>query len=300
VHGPAIWIAEHLRVFNNAAVGIWRQMQHNVQGQPTYLLGHTDRRAIWYYFPVALSMKLTIPLLALMAGVLFIRPRALWSWTTFAALCLLVFSLNCRVQIGIRLVLPIIALLAIATAVAWVRCGIVPGRRWLSIGCVSAALAFMNWSIWTTCPDGIGFINEMWGGPVNGYRLLSDSNSDWGQGLNDLAAWQRQQQLPVLDVWYFGTDPRVLKPPFHVMQVHTMPITNEDELRNYMQGRYLAVGTSVLFGGYCQEPSQQALFHRMRNWHPIARTSTFLIYDLKPEQAEANRGTDNRNPATKN
>jgi hypothetical protein len=50
-----------------------------------------------------------------------------------------------------------------------------------------------------------------------------------------------------------------------------------------MQGRYLAVGTSVLFGGYCQEPNQQELFQRMRHWQPLARTSTFLIFDVNPE-----------------
>src|SRR5262245_52421003 len=36
-----IWLAEHLRIFNNAGVALWRQIQHNMQGHGSYLLGET-------------------------------------------------------------------------------------------------------------------------------------------------------------------------------------------------------------------------------------------------------------------
>jgi hypothetical protein len=283
----AVWLAEHLRVFNNAGVGLSRQMQHNVQGHPTYLLGHAERRAIWYYFPLALSMKLSAPLLVVFIFCFVFRPQALWSAAGCASLCLLLFSLTCRVQIGIRLMLPIVALLAITAAAAVVRAWpkiASSAHRKLAAGTfVAAMIIWMNWSAWNACPNGICFVNEFWGGPRDGYLLLSDSNYDWGQGLNELAQWQQKEQLPVLDVWYFGTDPRILKPPFHVLQIHTLPITNADELRAQMRGRYLAAGTSVLYGGYCQDPAQQELFQHLRERRPIARTSTFLIYDLSPE-----------------
>src|SRR5262249_9239286 len=57
--------AEHLRIFNNAGVAIVRQIKHNMQGHGSYILGHSAPRALWYYFPVALTIKLTLTLLAL-------------------------------------------------------------------------------------------------------------------------------------------------------------------------------------------------------------------------------------------
>jgi hypothetical protein len=286
---PAVWLAEHLRVFNNAGVGLSRQLQHNVQGHATYILGHGERRAFWYYFPLALSMKITTPLLVLLALLLLLRPRSLWSAAGCSTLALFLFSFTCRVQIGIRLVLPIIALLAITIAAglvrAWPRLVVGRQRRWLAVPTVVSLIVWMGCNAWSACPNGIGFFNELWGGSNEGYLLLSDSNYDWGQGLNELAQWQQNENLPVLDVWYFGTDPRALKPPFHVVQIHTLPIHNEKELRDNMQGRYLAAGTSVLYGGYCQEPSQQDLFRRLRERRPVARTTTFLIFDMSVDVA---------------
>ncbi|HLW65506.1 MAG TPA: glycosyltransferase family 39 protein [Gemmataceae bacterium] len=281
---PAIWLAEHLQIFNNAGVGLSRQMQHNVQGHATYILGHGERRAFWYYFPLALSMKITTPLLVLALLCLLLRPQTLASAAGLTTFCLFLFSFTCRVQIGIRLVLPIIALLAIsvaaATVRAWPQLAVAKQRRLLATASLAGLILWMNYSAWSACPNGIGFINELWGGSRDGYLLLSDSNYDWGQGLNELAKWQQKENLPALDVWYFGSDPRVLRPPFHVVQIHTLPIHNEEELRANMRGRYLAAGTSVLYGGYCQDPAQQDLFQRLRERTPIARTTTFLIFDM--------------------
>src|SRR5262249_1879314 len=62
-------------------------------------------------------------------------------------------------------------------------------------------------------PHGLCYTNELWGGTANGYRRLSDSNYDWGQGLPELAAWQRRSGVTALDVWYFGTDPALGRLP---------------------------------------------------------------------------------------
>src|SRR5205807_666802 len=53
------WSAEHLRIFSNAGEGLVRQVKHNVRGHGTYLLGQMADRSIWYYFPVALTIKLS-------------------------------------------------------------------------------------------------------------------------------------------------------------------------------------------------------------------------------------------------
>ena len=59
------WIAEHLRIFTNAGQGLVKQIQHNIRGHSVFLLGEARPRAFWYYFPVALSIKMTLTALLL-------------------------------------------------------------------------------------------------------------------------------------------------------------------------------------------------------------------------------------------
>ena len=116
-----IWAAEHLRLFSNGLEGLVRQCKHNVRGHDMFLLGEARHRAVWYYFPVALSIKLGLPLLILPTALALLRPRALNNWACAAAATLLAFSLAYRVQIGIRLVLPMVALAVVGLAAAAVR-----------------------------------------------------------------------------------------------------------------------------------------------------------------------------------
>ena len=66
-----------------------------------------------------------------------------------------------------------------------------------------------------------------------------------------------------------------------------LSVTTEAELRDRLPGRYLAVGTTVLYGSYAGNPKEEELKESLRQHRPAARTSTFLIYDLKPELAGA-------------
>src|SRR6185437_15524805 len=112
-----------LRLFSNAGEGIVRQIRHNICGHGVFLLGHADSVAIWYYYPVALSMKLTPLLLGLPLLIAVMRPRALTNWACVAAGVLLLYTFQCRVQIGVRLILPLVAVgtagLAAAYVTAW-------------------------------------------------------------------------------------------------------------------------------------------------------------------------------------
>ena len=75
-----VWIAEHLRIFSNAGVALVRQVRHNVQGHGVFLLDQVEKRAIWYYFPLALSIKSPLPLLALPLLLGVVCRRALGNW----------------------------------------------------------------------------------------------------------------------------------------------------------------------------------------------------------------------------
>lgn len=277
-------VAEGLRIFPNAGNALAYQISHNIKGHGSYLLGESFPRAVWSYFPVVLSMKTTLPIMAMLLLVALSRPRALVNWAMFAAVALVLFSVTYRVQIGIRMVYPGMAMLIIglscAAAVA-VQSWQSPKLR-VALGSLFGGIAV--WAVVIACltwPHGITYINELWGGPRAGYRLLSDSNYDWGQGLPDLDDWRRAQGLEQIDLWYFGTDPRLDDPGFHSLRLHVEPVAGLDELAGRMKGGLLAVGATLLYGSY-SDPVSAPVRSMLRQLTPVAQTSTFLIYRIPP------------------
>ena len=154
-------------------------------------------------------MKLTIPVFVLLGFTLLVRPHSWANSLGLLMLLLLLFTLKCRVQIGIRLILPVISFLMISLAVALVNAW--PRRlpEWVrpaSIGAMCLALLTPVLAIW---PHGLCYFNGFWGGPERGYRYLSDSNYDWGQGLDDLRRWEEKSGHTDVKIWYYGADPRL-------------------------------------------------------------------------------------------
>ncbi|MFI5268397.1 MAG: ArnT family glycosyltransferase [Chloroflexota bacterium] len=293
-HDTMLWIAEHLRIFSNGAEGLVRQIKHNMKGHHgAYLLGEVHPRAVWYYFPLALSIKLSLPLLFAPLALAARRRREALNWACLAAAALLLFSFTCRVQIGIRLVLPLIVLLivglsaALAEAAAHARS--LAGRRLLVAG---SALA-VAWTMLAACqvwPHGLCYTNELWGGVSQGYLCLSDSNYDWGQGVKELERWQRERGLSRLDVWYFGTDPAANEAPLRNLPLHVLPLNQPQDVLAYVQGDYVAVGATLLYGTTtCEEPHRKAV-EFFRSQQPIARTTTFLIFDVGRRSLAARAG----------
>ena len=287
-----VYLADHLRIFSNGAGAIVWQIKHNNIGHGVFIAGRTDPRALWYYFPVAMTMKLTASLLALPLLVAIVRPRALWNWVTVITAVLILFSVTFRVQIGIRLVLPLVGFFIVgaAGAAANMIAALESGwRRHLAAaavaGCVfwTAAASLIVW------PNALCYFNELWGGTSEGYKLLSDSNYDWGQGIRELRDWQQRNGIENLDVWYFGTDPDRLKGPFNLVSMKDGDFQGPDDFIARFRGRYLAVGTTNLYGGYFienpkrghgLEKSTLTAIRYLRTRQPVARTTTFLIYDF--------------------
>lgn len=295
VSGWMVPIAERLRVFSNAGEGLVQQLKHNIRGHESYLLGRSIERAVWYYYPVLLTIKLSLPLLVVVVLVTAAQRAKVLNWAVRAALLPLLLSPLLRIQLGVRLVLPALALLIVgvaAGAATWIRqrragrdrglaCALV--TLWLGSSLAVAA------SVW---PDGIRFVNRAWGGTGGGYRLVSDSNYDWGQGLPELDTWHASAGRPALAVWYWGADPALLHGPWLPVALHEAPWRPAGSLHAFLRGRYLAVSTTLLFGGVLTgnrpvAPAVESARRQaaaVRAWlaaQPVAaRTSTFLIYDF--------------------
>jgi hypothetical protein len=277
-----VWLAEHLRIFRNAGEGLVRQVTHNIRGHGVYLLGRTDRRALWYYFPVLLTIKLSLPLLAAFVALAVLRPRALANWACLAAAALLLASVTFRVQIGIRLILPLVALavvgLGAGAAQACQAQASALRRRLLAAGAAGAVI----WTAWASVavwPNALSYVNELWGGTATGYLRVSESNYDWGQGLKELARWQQDHRAAPVDVWYYGTDPGLRRLPLRLVPLHALPIKGPEDVIAQVRGHYLAVSTTLLYGVTLTESHKQAQALLLMR-RPVARTATFLIYDF--------------------
>jgi hypothetical protein len=300
LHTAMVWTSEHLRIFTNAGEGLVRQVKHNFHGHGTYLAGIVADRALWYYFPVLLTIKLSLPLLLWPIVVVILKPRALVTYVGFLTVALLLFSFNCRVQIGIRLVLPLVAFLIVtagsglATALRELPANRLMQRRIVPAFSVFLVALGLGWSALasaTVWPEGLCYTNELWGGTKNGWLTVSDSNYDWGQGLRELAKWQKQQPGP-LDVWYFGSDPLIDKMPVHEIRFHLIPVATPEDVLARVRGHRLAVSTTLLRGSFSTlmksgipvpEECYWRVIHLLDGRKPVARTTTFVIYDFTNE-----------------
>lgn len=278
-------LSHELKIFTNAGEAIVHQIKHNMRGHGTYLFGEWHHRATPVYFPVALSMKVPLSILALLLAALVVHPRRLLIPIGGVALLLFAFTPNCRVQIGIRFMFPLMVLTYITVAAAIARGWaeqeeggtqrVVP--RWLVAILVAMLAGTAAW-VW---PHGLSYFNQAWGGQEGGTHLLHDSNYDWGQGVPELRAWNEAHNggQPI-SVWYYGSDPDVARAPLMQLGVSWIPVQYEGDLKNICPTKYLAVSISILSNNPAPTPPHQARLAWLEQQTPVARTTYFFIYQL--------------------
>jgi len=150
------------------------------------------------YFLVALALKLplgTIALLGLTASVLARKRGAVGEETILHATPLLyfVFLSAIALDIGTRYVIPCLPFFCVSAGrlAEWARGS---RARWLGLG---AALALNAGAVALQHPFEGSYGNALAGSPRTFYKLLDDSNQDWGGGFKALAAWQQDHPEPL-------------------------------------------------------------------------------------------------------
>lgn len=198
------------------------KLLHSRAGQDAFLCGEWRKMGWWYYYPLAMWFKTPLPLLiatGIAAGLLVRDGRRamrdgsrLLPWIGAAMFVLL--SLNSTINIGVRHMLPVYPLLAVGTAVELWRAG-----RWgqrLAV-VVLAWIGLVAFWVW---PHFIPYTNELGGGTAHGYRVLIDSNYDWGQDGKRLKRWMAANGIRHIYLDFFGTQTAI--------EWHRIPNTRVD------------------------------------------------------------------------
>lgn len=184
-------------------------------GRPAYLLGEISTEGWWYYFPVAFAVKTPLPtLLALVLAtlVLVMQPKrcSLFIWGPPLAFFLVLTT--ARLNLGYRHLLPVLPFIFVHIGrladpsvfrPQSARALPVRARRFALVGLVFWLVAGTVWIY----PHFLAYFNVLGGGPEDGWRILVDSNIDWGQDLKELREWMAQQRVERVKLSWFGSAP---------------------------------------------------------------------------------------------
>lgn len=173
----------------------------------SYLFGKVYPHGVWFYFPAAIAIKSSLTfllLLLLTAWAIATRRltdgREILFLTMPSALYLFVAMIS-RMNIGVRHILPMYMFLTVLVAGAAWQC-MQRNRRWAYV--VAALMVFQGISSLRSFPAYLAYCNELWGGPSQSYRYLSDSNVDWGQQLHATRRYLEQRGVKACWFAYFA------------------------------------------------------------------------------------------------
>lgn len=174
----------------------------------SFLLGEHTAEPRPAYFPIALLVKTPIPTLLLIGlGATAVATRripirngALLIGIGIFALTYLGVAITGGINIGIRHVLPVYAMLFVLAGAA-VAFASGRWRQWL----IAALLVWLAGTSVAARPHYLCYFNAIAGGAKHGHEILSDSNIDWGQDLIRLKRYADRHPNERLHLAYFGS-----------------------------------------------------------------------------------------------
>ena len=190
----------------------------------SYLLGKVYAHGIWYYFPVAFLIKSTLAVLLLLAltlGVILVRRLNQWREILFLIVPVIFYfivALTVGMNIGVRHILNVYVFLYVLIGGA-ASALIQRNRKW-AYG-IGALLVLHAASSLMAFPNYMAYSNELWGGPSQTYRYLTDSNSDWAQQLKSVKKYLDQRG--VKDCWFLYFAEGVAEPTYYGIPCKPLP-----------------------------------------------------------------------------
>jgi hypothetical protein len=267
-------------------VGLVTQLHHQATGGSSYLLGETRDNGWSYYYLVALAVKTPLSFWLLV----FARTALAWRKDETRRLSemllplttlfyLAITAIGSTRNYGMRYLLPVAPLV-----IVWVSRLAEPvltsqrtPARWPSL-VIGIALAGQALAIASVHPFELTYFNTAAGGPQGGRHILSDSNLDWGQGLNGLARLQRAEpEFRDVTLYYFGnTDPAWYEVTGKAYVVNAVDGQAHLPAIETVKTGYLAVSASLQWGPW----GPPRFFDQLGRITPVRMTddTTIAIY----------------------
>jgi hypothetical protein len=226
--------------------GIYLVFQHNKRGHPAFFLGQVSQHGGFkMFYPTAVLLKWpTMTLVLFVLGlVLLLRgmipvPDGLWVMSAFPALYFVLAMLS-RLNLGERHVLPVYPFMLVFAGALWET---VKVRRLAKAAAILAVL-LQGADALRYAPDYLSYFNLLVP-PSRSYKLLTDSNLDWGQGLLAVRDYENTHPLEPISLAYAGSmDPRVYG-------IHARLLTEGEQATGTV-----IVGATALSGQYLNNPN---------------------------------------------
>jgi Dolichyl-phosphate-mannose-protein mannosyltransferase len=196
---------------------------HDHRGHQSFFMGRVSRKGGWkLYYPVVILLKWPTTVLVLFLALLLLAVRGhfrvpgdLLIMASFPAVYFL-FAIRSHIDIGDRHVLPLypFALLFVAgwwmlatDPARWSRAPqkiAPPGRVRILLVFLIAAVVLNACDALRYAPDYISYFSPFVD-RAQSYKILSDSNLDWGQGLLALHSYQQSHPREKIYLSYFGS-----------------------------------------------------------------------------------------------
>lgn len=266
--------------------GLIETANHNYWGHSAYFLGRSsepDNQGWWYYFPLALMIKmppltLLLELLAITIGLVQawrrrgpdlrrVLPFSFWTMVV-PPLAFLVWSMTSHINIGVRHVFPVYVwvfpLIGSLTVVRWPWRRVKPAVVYLLACLLALTTALHAW------PNTIGYFSGLLGGTRQGHRYLLDSNLDWNQDIWRLRGFLNHQRFPVVHMALFGSIPQNRVFP------EAGPVLTDQDIANGVMPKDVIVMSA---GQLYNAPGP---FHWLQKYTPAWRIgSAIYIYDFR-------------------
>ena len=287
-HGilPQGWLAGFLYTYATTLV------------RSTYLNGEIQNVGRVQFFPLAMLYKTpAATLIAIVAAAAMAiaigrlrprpappdssaAPRRLDAWSHVclwvAPLLYGASALTTNLNLGLRHILPVYPFIFIGVGVVVAKVV----ARWRVPGVLASVMLALALFIESSLayPNFIPFFNVFVG---DGFKLLGDSNLDWGQDLKELAEWQKQNPGRKLYLHYFG----VADPQYYGVKATYLPggpggyIFATTPPQNPVPGEpaVIAVSATDLQGIYF-DPASRAAYQQMLLHQPLAVLGGGSIY----------------------
>ncbi len=317
-----IWLSgvSYLRTWGQYLLGFLMVIQRSSGGNTTYYLGEVSAAGSMTYFLVVYLIKEPLAYIILLFFAFFLvikkcinhcRNRAIKNWLSDALdliknnsaemgmiIIILIywsFSINSRLNIGVRHILPTIPFiyaLAARQIANWIKGGVterIPNYTgfwqllvlyWGKIKRCFVIMILFTWAVLSVVfiyPSFLAYFNEIAGGPDKGYKWVVDSNLDWGQDILRLAEFIEKNNIKEVKMDYFSGAPA---------EYYIKNVKIESFNREIPQKGWLAVSATILQGACKGDKVPCSYNERAYTWldqyKPVAKIGySIFVYKIE-------------------